>query len=352
MDANNTTNWRDNKDLPECMMYMLQNEIMVDVTFRVGHESTLIKAHKIMLSSRSAVFHTMFEGSLSETGEITIPDIDASTFRDILTYFYSDDITITNNNVKEMLYAADKYMLAAVKRKCETILKQTAQLEHATKALQTGYQYYLLELQKDSLNYIEMNTKACLLSEHASHFGEPSIAFPRSMRAPVSKRQTYIINRYGQIDDPMGTSGIQSLTFCSNKEIWLKEVNIFPPVYQYVQHIRGGRRMHCYDPGTLKIKVLNNSKEETFQQQENINLSQNGGEVQQIDFCKPVRVTSMRDYTIVLDRMTHQHFYGTDSQESVTDQQSWVTIVFENSPVNENGTDNNTGQFAELLFSV
>ncbi|CAG2229740.1 unnamed protein product [Mytilus edulis] len=140
---------------------------MCDVTFRVGHDRTLINAHKFMLSSRSAVFHTMFEGSLPEKGEITIPDIDDNTFRDILKYFYSDDITITNNNVKEMLYAADKYMLAAVKRKCETVLKQTAQSEHATKALQTGYQYHLLELQTESLDYIEMNTNACLLSEHA-----------------------------------------------------------------------------------------------------------------------------------------------------------------------------------------
>lgn len=167
MDANNTTDWRNNKALPECMMYMLQNEIMCDVTLRVGDDRTPIKAHKYMLSSRSAVFHTMFEGSLPEKGDITIPDVDEDTFRDILKYFYSDVITITNNNVKEMLYVADKYMLAAVKRECETVLKQTAKSEHATKALQTAYQYHLSELQTESLDYIEMNTKSCLLSEHA-----------------------------------------------------------------------------------------------------------------------------------------------------------------------------------------
>ncbi|VDI40276.1 Hypothetical predicted protein [Mytilus galloprovincialis] len=127
MDANSTTDWRDNKGLPECMMYMLQNEIMCDVTFRVGDDGTHIKAHKYMLSSRSAVFHTMFEGSLPEKGDITIPDVDGDTFRDILKYFYSDDMTITNTNVKETVYAADKYMLVAVKGECETVLKQMAQ---------------------------------------------------------------------------------------------------------------------------------------------------------------------------------------------------------------------------------
>ncbi|CAC5375758.1 unnamed protein product [Mytilus coruscus] len=295
MDANNTTDWRDNKALPELMMYMLQNEIMCDVTLRVGDERKPIKAHKYMLSSRSAVFHTMFEGSLPEKGDITIPDVDEDTFRDILKYFYSDVITITNNNVKEMLYAADKYMLAAVKRECETVLKQTAKSEHATKALQTAYQYHLSDLQTESLDYIEMNTKACLLSEHAcelaklepsggnirealgnslylirfpnvemkffsdavassclltsdemvsiyqSYFGVISKTFPSSLRGPVSKQQTYTINRYGQITGPMGTTGNQSLIFLSDIDVWLKGVLIFlpyvkPPGYNHYGH--------------------------------------------------------------------------------------------------------------------
>ncbi|CAC5375767.1 BTBD1_2 [Mytilus coruscus] len=152
MNANNTKDWRDNKALPDCMIYMLQNEIMCDFMLRVGDDSKPIKAHKYMLSTRSAVFHTMFEGSLPEKGDITIPDVDEDTFRDILKYFYSDDITITNNNVQEMLYAADKYMLVSVKRDCETVLKQTAQSEHATKTLQAAYQYHLSDLQKESLD--------------------------------------------------------------------------------------------------------------------------------------------------------------------------------------------------------
>ncbi|XP_063438760.1 BTB/POZ domain-containing protein 2-like [Mytilus trossulus] len=167
MDTNITTDWRDNKPLPECMMYMLNNEILCDVMFRVGDDKKPIKAHKYMLSSRSAVFHTMFEGSHQETGDITVSDVDEQTFRDILRYFYSDQITIGNDNVKEMLYAADKYMFAAVKRECETVLKTTAQSEHATKTLQTSYQYRLSDLKNESLDYIEMNTNACLLSEHS-----------------------------------------------------------------------------------------------------------------------------------------------------------------------------------------
>lgn len=76
--------WQDGKTLSECMIYMLEKEIMCDVTLRVGDEERPIKAHKYMMSSRSPVFYTMFEGSMPETGDILIPDIDLKTFREIL----------------------------------------------------------------------------------------------------------------------------------------------------------------------------------------------------------------------------------------------------------------------------
>jgi len=78
------TDWRDDKSLGECMIHMLTEEVMCDVIFRVDSDKTQIKAHKYMLASRSPVFYTMFEGSLPETGEINVPDIDENTFQIIL----------------------------------------------------------------------------------------------------------------------------------------------------------------------------------------------------------------------------------------------------------------------------
>ena len=40
------TDWQDDKGLGECMIHMLTEEIMCDVTFRVGSDKTPIKAHK------------------------------------------------------------------------------------------------------------------------------------------------------------------------------------------------------------------------------------------------------------------------------------------------------------------
>lgn len=440
MNANNKTDWRDTKVLSECMMYMLKNEIMCDVNLIVGYDRTSFKAHKYMLSSRSAVFHTMFEGSLPEKGDIIIPDIDEDTFHDILKYFYTDQITITNDNVREMVYAAEKYMLATVKRECETVLKKTAKSEHATKSLQTAYQYHLSDLQKESIDYIEMNTKECLLSEYAlslskdclglilksdylecsetdicqfilnwgkhqcalgkidpsgrnirealgtslclirfpdvemkffskeivssglltddemvsiyqSHFGEISKTFSSSPRCPISKRQICTINRYEQISQPMATTGIHSIIFHSDTDLWLKGVIIFLP---YVQNNYGSQSSLNMVTNTINIgiKIFDDSNEQKINQNQQMKYGQNYDKVWQIDLSKPLLVNSRRDYTIRMDGMFYPHYYGMNCKESVTDLQSGVTIKFKDSPVSDNGTNVSTGQFAGLYFSV
>ena len=79
-----TTDWQVGKTLPNRINYMLQNELMCDVTFHIGANRTPIKAHKFMLARASPVFYSMFEGPMAETSEVSIPDIETSIFKDIL----------------------------------------------------------------------------------------------------------------------------------------------------------------------------------------------------------------------------------------------------------------------------
>ena len=84
MSKTEENHWQNDKSLQQCMLYMLKNELMCDVTFKVGEDQTPVKAHKYMLISRSPVFYTMFEGSMPEKGDITVPDIDQTTFNAML----------------------------------------------------------------------------------------------------------------------------------------------------------------------------------------------------------------------------------------------------------------------------
>ena len=79
-----TKDWQFRKTLPDRINYMLQNQLMCDVTFHVGANRTPFKAHKFMLASASPVFYSMFDGPMAETGDVSIPDIEANIFKDIL----------------------------------------------------------------------------------------------------------------------------------------------------------------------------------------------------------------------------------------------------------------------------
>ena len=79
-----TKDWQFGKTLPDHINYMLQNELMCDVKFHVGANRMPIKAHKSMLASASPVFYSMFDGPIAEKGDVSIPDIAANIFKDIL----------------------------------------------------------------------------------------------------------------------------------------------------------------------------------------------------------------------------------------------------------------------------
>ena len=76
--------WQLGKTLSDRLQHMLSHQLMCDVTFRVGSTKAPIKSHKFMLASASPVFYSMFEGPMAEKAAVSIPDIEADIFNDIL----------------------------------------------------------------------------------------------------------------------------------------------------------------------------------------------------------------------------------------------------------------------------
>ena len=83
------TGWQTKKTLVECMRYAFDNEITADVSFEVGPPdgtTVNIRAHKVILISRSEVFEAMFSSGMTEckSSRVRVEDIDADTFKDLL----------------------------------------------------------------------------------------------------------------------------------------------------------------------------------------------------------------------------------------------------------------------------
>ncbi|XP_055344740.1 BTB/POZ domain-containing protein 1-like [Paramacrobiotus metropolitanus] len=106
--------------LGECAKHLLFCDDMSDVQFAIGRHYGVEKvfpAHRLIMGLRSPVFHTMFYGSLPDSGTapISIPDIIPDVFANMLSYIYTDTVqTFTKDNVFLTLSCADRYDLPSL----------------------------------------------------------------------------------------------------------------------------------------------------------------------------------------------------------------------------------------------
>eukprot|EP00850_Spirogloea_muscicola_P016598 SM000135S27042 [mRNA] locus=s135:343436:345591:- [translate_table: standard] len=77
---------------------LLDVEEYTDVVFEVGTE--VVKAHKLILSTRSPVFKALFYGPMREKrdGKFSITDVEAPVFRALLHYMYTDSLPEEGQN--------------------------------------------------------------------------------------------------------------------------------------------------------------------------------------------------------------------------------------------------------------
>ncbi|XP_049945339.1 poly [ADP-ribose] polymerase tankyrase-1-like [Schistocerca serialis cubense] len=95
---------------------------------------TRLAAHRAVLEERSPVFRAMFQHDTLEAscGEVRIADVGGPVLRQLLSYMYTLQAPQLTDTAPELLAAADKYGLSALKAACEQ--QVAAQLEVETAA--------------------------------------------------------------------------------------------------------------------------------------------------------------------------------------------------------------------------
>ncbi|XP_071096866.1 BTB/POZ domain-containing protein 6-like [Haliotis cracherodii] len=147
-------NWQSKKTVTECNLHMLDTEDFSDVTFRVGAEKQVVRAHRYVLVSRSCVFEAMFCGPLAETGEVTIPDIEADIFKEFLRYVYTDRANISGETVTGLMYTSRKYSQDALFNLCVTFLEQSLSEDNVCQILEQCHVYGELDLEQNALKIL------------------------------------------------------------------------------------------------------------------------------------------------------------------------------------------------------
>jgi len=105
----------------------------------VGEDKDVIRAHKVVLASRSPVFAAMLYTNFIESKDsesIIITDVDAEIFREMLRSIYSDDCDIDHSNLEALLNVANKYQLKGLAKQCAIYMRQTLDKDNACELLE------------------------------------------------------------------------------------------------------------------------------------------------------------------------------------------------------------------------
>ena len=116
--------------LSKCAQFREQGEF-IDVRLKVGED--LFPAHRIVLAANSDYFHAMFAHGMKESNQEVIELIDenisAEALKIVMDTIYSGDLHVNDENVFEVLIAADHLQVeSVVKQCCEYLQTEFVQL--------------------------------------------------------------------------------------------------------------------------------------------------------------------------------------------------------------------------------
>lgn len=105
-----------------------------------------VPAHKIILAAKSATFQTMFYGSLPEKGDVSLPLVSHSAFKEFLQMFYFRQATVTMANVNEVVDLAKQYQMDHGLSVCSELYKQNLSSDNFIAFYELALLYELTEL--------------------------------------------------------------------------------------------------------------------------------------------------------------------------------------------------------------
>lgn len=90
-------------------MYLRSELADVHFVFPNDDRGEKLPAHRVILASESSVFNAMLFGPLKEREIVKITDSTARAFKEFLQFFYLPEVTLSIENIGEVVRLADKY---------------------------------------------------------------------------------------------------------------------------------------------------------------------------------------------------------------------------------------------------
>lgn len=131
----------------------LYSEKFSDVIIEV--DDSELKAHKLILSTKSSVFSAMFDEE-NNNNRIKINDMKLDVAKQLLEFIYTNEKpTKINEYTTELMIAAQKYQINGLKIMCEEILFDSISVNNAIKILLIAHQHDMKELKDFVIDFIK-----------------------------------------------------------------------------------------------------------------------------------------------------------------------------------------------------
>ena len=195
--------------LSKCAQFRDQSEF-IDVRLKVCED--IFPAHRIVLAANSDYFHAMFTAGMMESKQEVIElkdeSISPDTFKIVMDSIYTGDLNVNEENVFEVLAAADHLQVTTVVQQCCDFLKRE-----------------FIQLRLDLHNY-------CLLSTVADRHGL------RDLQEAVENKMASMFKDICESEEFLSNVGADQLVSLLSRDDLSapSETFVFKSVMQWIKH--------------------------------------------------------------------------------------------------------------------
>jgi len=177
--SSSNSNEKESSSLAEDLKLFFSNQMGADISFIV--EGKEFRAHKTILSARSPVFAAMLSSEMRETylNRVDIEDVTPDIFEALLRFIYTDQVDLTKSDAKELLVAANRYLLLLLKYRCEEFLSDGVTIENCCEMLGLSDLHNAANLKKTAADLFRIRKTEITKTEGWKRLKEsrPDLAF-------------------------------------------------------------------------------------------------------------------------------------------------------------------------------
>jgi BTB/POZ domain len=114
---------------------LFDEQLFTDVELHMS--DGILRAHRSVLALNSTVFFTMLTIEMTEAaiGIVRIPDINVATMNEVMRFIYCKELQNIDGIIGELIYAAEKYDVVGLKKRCFDLLIQNIEVDNVVSVL-------------------------------------------------------------------------------------------------------------------------------------------------------------------------------------------------------------------------